>query len=123
MTAPVVPCSAIYLDAEDTLVSGADTRIPPERMVTRIRELARRGGGLYLWSRHGAEHARKVAAERGIEDCFRAFLPKPEVLVDAESLEDWSISEIPAVAFGSVRLEDILRIPRVLPLPLGEGGG
>jgi hypothetical protein len=113
MTSPVVPCAAIYLDAEDTLVpSTADTRISPEKMVTRIRELARKGAGLYLWSRQGAEHARQVAAQRGIEDCFRGFLPKPEVIIDAQALEDWRISEIHPVASTAVRLEDILRIQR-----------
>lgn len=53
-----------------------------------------------------------MAAELGVEDCFQAFLPRPEVLIDAEALEDWRVSEIHASAFNSVRLEDILRIPR-----------
>ncbi|MGZ3459019.1 MAG: hypothetical protein ACXU86_11010 [Archangium sp.] len=113
MISPVAPCAAIYLDAEDTLVSGtAGNRLHQERLVARVRELAQKGAGLYLWSRHGAEHARTVAVGLGIEDCFRAFLPKPEVLVDGEALEDWSLSEIPSAAFNSVRLEDILRTPR-----------
>ncbi len=112
MTSPVVPCSAIYLDAEDTLVPVTTDTRNRERMVARVRELARKGAGLYLWSRNGPEHARRVAAELGLEDCFRAFLPKPEVLIDSEALEDWTISEIPSAAFNSVRLEDILRIPR-----------
>ena len=43
----------------------------------RVRELAEKGAGLYLWSRHGAEHARRVAAELGLEGCFLSFLPKP----------------------------------------------
>jgi hypothetical protein len=113
MSTPAAPCRAIYLDAEDTLVSGPATLgIPRERVVGRVRELARKGAGLYLWSRHGVEHARKVAAELGLEDCFQAFLPKPEVLIDAQALEDWRVSEIHSAAFNSVRLEDILRIPR-----------
>ncbi|HZH77089.1 MAG TPA: hypothetical protein VEY88_13745 [Archangium sp.] len=113
MTSPVVPCAAIYLDAEDTLVpSTADARISSEKMVMRIRELARKGAGLYLWSRQGAEHARQVAAQHGIEDCFRGFLPKPEVIIDAQALEDWRISEIHPVASTAVRLEDILRVQR-----------
>ncbi|WP_199242820.1 hypothetical protein [Vitiosangium sp. GDMCC 1.1324] len=113
MSTPAVPCTAIYLDAEDTLVSGtAGAPLPRERLVARVRELARKGAGLYLWSRHGAEQARRVAAELGLEDCFQAFLPKPQVLIDTEALEDWSISEIHSAAFNSVRLEDILRTPR-----------
>lgn len=113
MSPPAVPCNAIYLDAEDTLVSAlADKSIPRERLVGRVRELAQKGAGLYLWSRNGAERARQVAVELGVEDCFRAFLPKPQVLIDAEALEDWSLSEIHAAAFNSVRLEDILRTPR-----------
>jgi hypothetical protein len=112
MTSPVVACRAIYLDVEDTLLSSTSDPRVQERLVTRVRELARKGGGLYLWSRNGAEHARSVAAGLGLEDCFLAFLPKPEVLIDAEALEDWTVSEIPSAAFTSVRLEDILRIPR-----------
>jgi predicted HAD superfamily phosphohydrolase YqeG len=116
MTSPAVPCAAIYIDADDTLVpSTTDERISSERMVKRVRELAERGAGMYLWSRHGAEHARRVARELGIEGCFRGFLPKPEVLIDAQSLEDWSISEIHPVASTVVRLEDILRIERKRP--------
>jgi predicted HAD superfamily phosphohydrolase YqeG len=113
MTSPAVPCAAIYLDADDTLVpSTADERISQERVVKRVRELAQKGAGMYLWSRHGAEHARRVATELGLEGCFRGFLPKPEVLIDAQALEDWSISEIHPVACTAVRLEDILRIQR-----------
>ncbi|QRN96696.1 hypothetical protein JRI60_48250 [Archangium violaceum] len=113
MTSPVVPSTAIYLDAEDTLVPGTlDKRVSHERMVLRVRELAQRGAGLYLWSHHGAEHARKVAAELGLEDCFRAFLPKPQVLIDSQGLEDWGVSEIHPAACGSMRLEDILRTRR-----------
>ncbi|MCY1073430.1 hypothetical protein [Archangium lansingense] len=113
MTSPVVPSTAIYLDAEDTLVPGTtDKRVSHERMVVRVRELAEKGAGLYLWSRHGAEHARKVAAELGLEGCFRAFLPKPEVIIDDQSLEDWVVSEIHPAACHSMRLEDILRTRR-----------
>ena len=113
MTSPVIPSQAIYLDVEDTLIpSTADSRISPERMVARVRERAQKGAGLYLWSRQGAEHARQVAARCGLEDCFRGFLPKPEVIIDAKALEDWSISEFHPVACTAVRVEDLLRIQR-----------
>ena len=104
------PGTSIYLDVDDTLVRAAGApRPPPEAMVERVRELARRGGELYLWSAAGAEHARATARQLGIEECFRAFLPKPQVIIDAQALEDWNVSEIHPAACPAMRLEDILR--------------
>jgi hypothetical protein len=105
------PATSIYLDVDDTLGQGAGSarRPPLDAMVERVRELARRGGELYLWSASGAEHARATARALGIEACFRAFLPKPQVVIDAQALEDWNVSEIHPAACPSMRLEDILR--------------
>ena len=108
--APGAAPTVIYLDVDDTLVRPAgEQRVPVPGMVMRVRELAQKGGELYLWSRQGAEYARQTARELDIEDCFRAFLPKPQVLIDPQALEDWNVSEIHPAACASMRLEDILR--------------
>jgi len=44
---------------------------------------------LYLRSSGGAEYARASAAELGIEDCFVAFLPKPDVYLDDQPVHEW----------------------------------
>ena len=47
------------------------------------------GASLYCWSSGGAEYARLSAAELGIEACFVAFLPKPDVYLDDQSVDEW----------------------------------
>jgi len=44
---------------------------------------------LYLWSAGGADYARKSAQELGISDCFVAFLPKPNLIIDDQAVADW----------------------------------
>ena len=36
-----------------------------------------------------AEYAKASASEFGIAECFLAFLPKPEILLDDRSLDEW----------------------------------
>ena len=81
---------AVYVDVDDTLLRSAGSkRIPMTSTVERVRELHALGAELYLWSRGGAAYARDVARELGIEPCFRAFLPKPELLIDDEPVTSW----------------------------------
>ena len=80
----------ILVDVDDTLVrSFGSKRIPMSGMVTRIRELHEAGATLYLWSSGGAEYCRETAQELGISECFVAFLPKPELLIDDVSPSEW----------------------------------
>jgi phosphoserine phosphatase len=58
-------------------------------VVARVRELHEAGAVLYLWSSGGAAYAEKSAAELGITDCCAAFLPKPDVYLDDQSVSDW----------------------------------
>jgi hypothetical protein len=37
----------------------------------------------------GASYARQTAEELGIEDGFKAFLPKPNVIIDDQAPADW----------------------------------
>jgi hypothetical protein len=50
---------------------------------------SREGVTLYAWSTGGADYARDAARELGVEDCFVAFLPKPNVLLDDQAPAEW----------------------------------
>jgi len=94
----------IYIDVDDTLVRSVGTkRIPIPRVVEHVRALFDAGAMLYCWSTGGADYARATADELGIADCFAGFLPKPNVLVDDQSVADWrSCIEVgPQEAAGS----------------------
>jgi hypothetical protein len=79
-----------YVDIDDTLVrSFGSKRIPMTQMVRHVRELSRDGVVLYAWSSGGGDYARDAARELGLEDCFRAFLPKPNVIIDDQAPADW----------------------------------
>lgn len=80
----------VFVDVDDTLVRSAGTkRIPISSAVERVRTLHQEGAALYLWSSGGAEYARASAAELGIEGCFVAFLPKPDVYLDDQAVHEW----------------------------------
>lgn len=85
-----MPPTVVYVDVDDTLVRSVGTkRIPIPAAVRHVRALFEQGAELYCWSSGGAEYARQSAEECGIADCFRAFLPKPNVLIDDQALADW----------------------------------
>jgi predicted HAD superfamily phosphohydrolase YqeG len=80
----------VFIDVDDTLVRSVGTkRIAMPSVVARVRELHAQGAALYLWSLGGAEYARSSASELGVETCFVAFLPKPDVYVDDQPVSDW----------------------------------
>ena len=80
----------VYVDVDDTLVRTAGTkRIPISGVDQHVVSLAAEGAVLYCWSSGGAEYAREVASELGIENCFVAFLPKPHVLLDDQDVSKW----------------------------------
>jgi hypothetical protein len=54
-----------------------------------MKKLKQQGAVMYCWSSGGAEYARKSAEEFGIVDCFEAFLPKPDILLDDCSISNW----------------------------------
>jgi hypothetical protein len=79
-----------YVDVDDTLVrSFGSKRIPMTEMVRHVRQLSHDGVALYAWSSGGGDYARDSARELGIEDCFKAFLPKPNVIIDDQAPADW----------------------------------
>ena len=80
----------VFVDVDDTLVRSVGTkRIPMPPVIASVRELHQQGVALYLWSSGGADYARASAAELGIEDCFLAFLPKPDAYIDEQAVHEW----------------------------------
>lgn len=85
-----MPKLVIYVDVDDTFVRSYGTkRIPMPAVIRHIRTLFAQGADLYCWSSGGAAYARASAEEFGLADCFTAFLPKPDVLLDDQSVSDW----------------------------------
>jgi hypothetical protein len=79
-----------YIDVDDTLVRSAGSkRIPIPATIALVRTLKAEGWELYCWSSGGADYARQSAAECGIADCFAAFLPKPELMIDDVPPHEW----------------------------------
>lgn len=101
----------VFVDVDDTLVRSAGTkRLPIPHVVQHVRDLAREGAAIYLWSRGGADYARATATELGIVDCFRAFLPKPNVIVDDEEFRSWrSVAEVHPSSCRNLGVEDYRR--------------
>lgn len=80
----------VYVDVDDTMVRSVGTkRIPIPTVVDHVRKLSSSGAQLYCWSTVGAEYARSTAKELGIESCFVAFLPKPNILIDDQEIDAW----------------------------------
>lgn len=80
----------MFVDVDDTLVRSAGTKCitPVAERVTAPKE---GGATLYCWSSGGADYAREVARELGLEHCFVAFLPKPTIMLDDQPPADWRL--------------------------------
>jgi phosphoglycolate phosphatase-like HAD superfamily hydrolase len=79
-----------YVDVDDTLVrSVGHKRIPMPAVVAHVRALHAAGATLFCRSAGGADYARATACELGLEAVFRAFLPKPNVLLDDQPPSAW----------------------------------
>lgn len=80
----------IFVDVDDTLVRYAGTkRIPIVSVIEHVRKLSAEGFSLYCWSTGGKDYAESVARELKLDDCFSGFLPKPNVLIDDQTLDEW----------------------------------
>jgi len=89
------PSKVIYVDIDDTLIrSFGSKRIPMTEMVALIPQLRDHGATLYCWSSGGAAYAKASAEELGIADCFAAFLPKPQLLIDDVAVQKWKLTEL-----------------------------
>src|SRR3981189_38569 len=86
----MIAALVVYVDIDDTLVRSAGTkRVPMTAMLDCIRDLAAAGAELYAWSSGGGPYARESARELGVEELFRAFLPKPHVMIDDQPASEW----------------------------------
>lgn len=84
------PPLVFYIDVDDTLIRYAGTkRMPIPRVVAHIQKLSKEGAVLYCWSSNGADYCKGVARDLGIESCFAAFLPKPNVMIDDQPVGTW----------------------------------
>lgn len=80
----------IYIDVDETFVRNVDRKqLPIPDVITHIKALKMENATLYCWSSGGADYARQRAEAFGIADCFAAFLPKPEVLIDDCRVSEW----------------------------------
>ena len=80
----------IFVDVDDTFMRSFGTkRIAVPAVIEHIRNLHISGAALYCWSSGGADYAKASAMEFGIAECFIAFLPKPQVILDDQSTDQW----------------------------------
>ena len=66
-----------------------NARIPIPVVIRHVRSLFEQGADLYCWSSGGAAYARSSAEEMGIGECFRGYVPKPQVMIDDQNVSDW----------------------------------
>ncbi len=89
------PRLVVCIDVDDTLVRSAGSKTMPVPLaVEHTKDLAAQGAELYCWSTAGAEYARHIAQQLGIEQCFAGFLPKPNVLIDDQEPSAWKQSVV-----------------------------
>lgn len=101
--------AAIFVDVDDTLVRTVGSkRIPMPATVKLVRALRDHGASLYLWSRGGAAYAREVAEDLRIAECFTAFLPKPELLLDDAGVADWGAVALHPAECSGITVEEVL---------------
>ena len=80
----------MYVDVDDTLVrSSGSKRMPIPHVVRYVQELYEGGAELYCWSTGGAAYAEEATHEVGLHHCFRAFLPKPQIIIDDQTIGEW----------------------------------
>jgi hypothetical protein len=81
----------IYVDANALFTQAADaTRTPAQSVIKHVRSLHLAGVELYCWSAAGGAFCEEVVREMGLEACFRACLPKPNVIIDRERVTEWT---------------------------------
>lgn len=97
-----------YIDVDDTLVhTFGSKRIPLTHTIDFVRKLKADGVTLYCWSKAGASYAKATAKELNIEDCFEAFLTKPDVLIDDLKSSKWISKEVHPNACFALTIEEL----------------
>jgi len=100
----------IYIDVDDTIVrSFGSKRIPIVETISKIKELHSMGFEMYCWSSGGAEYSKSICQEFEIANCFKAFLPKPNLMVDDQEVNNWRfLSEILPHNFSLLSKDDLI---------------
>lgn len=99
----------LYVDVDDTLVRTVGSkRVAITHMVKLVRELSTRAE-LYCWSRGGAEYAREIAIELELRECFKAFLPKPDGLLDDVAVEQWVGPQLHPAECNGLTADEVLQ--------------
>ncbi|WP_425147911.1 hypothetical protein [Deinococcus sp.] len=81
---------AVYVDVDETLLRHYGARqIPIPAVIKQVKALYKQGAALYCWSSLGADYARRCAESCGVAQCFTAFLPKPQLIVDDQQPKAW----------------------------------
>ena len=81
---------SVYVDVDETLLRHYGTRqIPIPAVIKQVKALYKQGAALYCWSSLGADYARQCAELCGVAQCFVAFLPKPQLIVDDQQPKAW----------------------------------
>jgi PAS domain S-box-containing protein len=88
-------------------------------MIRHVRDLNREGVALYAWSSGGGDYARQSAQELGIAECFKAFLPKPNVIIDDQAPAEWR--RLVHVHPGEASSKGVFPQPLLYPA-LGQAG-
>lgn len=84
-------CKNVFVDVDETLLRNVGKKqIPIVAVIRKIKFMYEKGVGLYCWSSGGADYAKESASKLGIEHCFIGYLPKPNYIVDDQSLNSWS---------------------------------
>jgi FMN phosphatase YigB (HAD superfamily) len=84
-----------FVDVDDTLIRTYGTKVVPiVKTIQTVRDLRDQAHTLYCWSSGGDEYARKIATQLGIESCFVAFVPKPQVLIDDQEPAEWKTMKV-----------------------------
>lgn len=103
-----VPPPVIYVDVDGTLVRSEGTKtVPIPATVAMVRRLAELGVELYCWSTGGSDYALRMVEGLGLTACFKAFLPKPKLMIDDVAFERWVVQLHPIESAG-LSAEEVL---------------
>jgi len=103
------PSPVVDVDIDDTLVrSVGRKRILVTAMVSLVRAPKSAGATRFCWSTGGASYAREAAEELSVRDCFEAFLPKPQILLDDVAFGRWNVAELPLSECSSLTASEVL---------------
>ena len=70
----------VFVDVDLTLIDANGRSY--DGAAEGVKKLKQAGCNLFLWSTGGGEYAQQVARNLGVEKCFDAFLPKPDIAMD-----------------------------------------